>query len=235
LLACSAGEQDSEICAGEVCLQAVYVWNFRGTPLLWAEMVTPQGEPIAECPEKGLLVWQIEHERPSRDEIIQLSSAFRCNAENILSSDLPFASGEIRSALIGVVDPALRVGVEEFAAQVGTAQTIEIMVPDQVGSYIYEYQAPEPGEFSMATFVEISTVYPWPDPVPALNQADCLILPENLSRYGEVGHFICFAGITPELPIPEDNDDLSYYDLTWYDLTEICQRYPDTQQCAWLP
>ncbi|MBN1665918.1 MAG: hypothetical protein JW862_02480 [Anaerolineales bacterium] len=91
LLSCSAGEQDAEKCAGEVCLQAVYVWNFRGSPIFWAEMVTPQGEPIAECPERGLLGWRIGYPRPSKDETIQLSSAFQCSAEYMFSNNRPFA------------------------------------------------------------------------------------------------------------------------------------------------
>jgi hypothetical protein len=136
---------------------------------------------------------------------------FDCFEENMNSTELPFMDGKPSSAIMGRrLDP--------FGVISGTVTNIEITLSDRIGGLVFEYAVPENNAVSQAQFVKINMIYSWPEP-PDFSKDNCAIVQESDNvKLAPIGDYACVT----------DTNRV-------YDLTSICKRYPDTEQCKWLP
>ena len=60
LISCGNSEPQSDLCSEDICLEDIYKGSLGKYAEFWVEMVSGNGEPISECPERYFLSGQTE-------------------------------------------------------------------------------------------------------------------------------------------------------------------------------
>lgn len=218
LAACQSGGDtiNSDQCVDGICLQDLYVENHGGDSIFWADVITEEGKPIDECPSKGFTLAGKPEIKPMMNMNVGGSNRviFECDPANLHSESLLYSPGNDRSAVVGHSPDFYREGL------IGSVITIEIYIADKPGGYIFEYEVPPNGEITQAAFIEKTLIYTWPDYEPDFTPEECAVVEEDdIIQLSPVGHYSCIIEAINRV----------------VDLTVICNRYPETEQCNWLP